>query len=81
MVIGSVEVTNMTERHLMLCTDSNGDQSHFECMAADCGRKLIFDHVNVRLMVLTPGNPFAMHQGSTGGVGLSAELQSPEESS
>lgn len=54
------------ERHLMVCVDGDGAQSVFECTVADCGRRLIFDHIGARLKVLHPGSGTALHQGSTG---------------
>jgi hypothetical protein len=62
------------ERHLMVCTDGNGAQSYFECTVDGCGRELIFDHVTIRLIVTNPGNPSALHQGSTGLVALSGAV-------
>lgn len=59
-----------TERHLMVCTDGNGAESHFECTVDGCERRLIFDHVAARLIVLQRGIASALHQGSTGLVAL-----------
>jgi hypothetical protein len=66
-------VTN--ERHLMMCVDSDGTDSIFECTVAGCGRRLIFDHVGARLKVLRPGSSSALHHGSTGLVGVTATVE------
>jgi hypothetical protein len=62
------------ERHLMVCTDGNGAESYFDCSVDGCGRRLVFDHVGVRLIVLDEGDRSALHQGSTGLVGLSGAV-------
>ncbi|WP_433303784.1 hypothetical protein ACQP2F_13010 [Actinoplanes sp. CA-030573] len=59
------------ERHLMMCVDSNDAESLFECTVAGCGRRLVFDHVGARTVVLDRGLSNAPHHGSTGLVGLS----------
>jgi|307.fasta_scaffold793718_2 hypothetical protein len=63
------------ERHLMVSTEGNGAESLFECTADGCGRRLVFDHVDGRLIVLEPGAGSALHQGSTGLVALSGTVQ------
>jgi hypothetical protein len=65
----------MDERHLMMCVDSDGRESAFECTVAGCGRRLIFDHVGARLVVLVPGSSPAPHHGSTGLVGVTATVE------
>ncbi len=62
------------ERHLMVCTDGNGAESYFECTVEGCGRRVVLDHVGVRLIVLDRGDESALHQGSTGLVGLSGAV-------
>ena len=64
----------MTDEHLMMCVDSDGKQSLFECTVTGCGRRLIFDHVDARLVILHPGQSTARHHGSTGLVGLTGHL-------
>lgn len=59
-------------RHLMVSTEGNGRESLFECADPDCGRRLVFDHVGGRLVVIDRGDTTALHSGSTGLVGLSA---------
>lgn len=66
----------LDERHLMICTEGNGEQSFFECTHEGCGRRVVFDHVAIRLVVLDRGSPFALHQGSTGLVALSGSVDS-----
>ncbi|HZC73891.1 MAG TPA: hypothetical protein VE442_24600 [Jatrophihabitans sp.] len=66
------------ERHLMVCTEGNGAQSYFECTVDGCGRELIFDHVEIELMILSPGDESALHQGSTGLVALSGAMRPGE---
>jgi hypothetical protein len=66
------------ERHLMVRTDGNDAESHFECTVDTCGRELIFDHVAIRLVILKPGDASALHQGSTGLVALSGAIRSGE---
>jgi len=70
------------ERHLMIHTDGNGAESLFECTVDGCGRRLVFDHVGGRLVVIDPGSGSALHQGSTGLVALSGTVQrsAPEPS-
>lgn len=63
------------ERHLMICVDSDGTESIFECTVAGCGRRLVFDHVGARLKVLHPGSSSALHQGSTGLVAVTATVE------
>jgi hypothetical protein len=70
--------TTPTDRHMMIRTDRNGEQSLFECTVDQCGRRLVFDHVDVRLIVLTPGDPAALHQGSTGLVVLAGTVERRE---
>jgi hypothetical protein len=67
------------QRHLMVRTDGNGAESYFECTVDTCGRELIFDHVAIRLVILNPGDPSALHQGSTGLVALSGVILPGEE--
>ena len=62
------------ERHLMVCTEGNGEQSLFECTVEGCRRRLVFDHVGFRLIVLDRGSESALHQGSTGLVALSGTV-------
>ena len=62
------------DRHLMVRTDSNGRESLFECGTEDCGRRLIFDHVEGRLIVLDDGDLSTLHYGSSGPVVLSARV-------
>lgn len=64
----------MVERHLMVTTDSSGTGSLFECTVEGCGRRLVLDHAEVRLVVLEAGEPGALHHGSTGLVGLDASV-------
>ncbi len=70
------------ERHLMMRTDENGAESLFECTVDGCGRRLVFDHVGGRLVVLDPGSASALHQGSTGLVALHGTVRAgrPEPS-
>ncbi len=63
------------QRHLMVCTEGNGAESLFECTVEGCGRRLILDHVRVRLVVLDPGSGTAPHHGSTGLVALSGTVE------
>ena len=63
------------ERHLMVCTEGNGAESLFECTVEGCGRRLVFDHVGVRMIVLDRGSGSAPHHGSTGLVALSGAVQ------
>ncbi len=63
------------ERHLMMRTDGNGAESLFMCTVDGCGRRLVFDHVSGRLVVLDPGAGPALHQGSTGLVALSGTVK------
>jgi hypothetical protein len=70
---GAIEMND--ERHLMVCTDSNGAQSYFECTVKGCGRRVILDHVDVSLIVLDRGSTNALHNGSTGLVALSGAVQ------
>lgn len=64
-------------RHLMVCTytDEQGRESLFEC--TECARRLMFDHERARLIIIKPGDEFALHNGSTGLVTLSAHLGGP----
>lgn len=63
------------ERHLMVRTDGNGAESLFVCTVDGCERRLVFDHVDGRLIVLDPGAGSAPHQGSTGLVALSGTVR------
>jgi hypothetical protein len=63
-----------TERHLMMCVDSSDAESLFECTTDGCGRRLIFDHVGARTVVLDRGLSSAPHHGSTGLVELSGAI-------
>ena len=63
------------ERHLMIRTSENGAESLFECTVQGCGRRLVFDHVRGRLVVLDHGSGAALHQGSTGLVALTGTVQ------
>jgi len=63
------------ERHLMVCTGGNGTESFFECTVDGCGRRVVIDHVGVRMTVLDRGSGSALHQGSTGVVALSGSIQ------
>jgi hypothetical protein len=63
------------ERHLMVPADGNGAESLFECTIEGCGRRLVFDHISARLVVLHPGSGSALHQGSTGLVAMSGTVQ------
>lgn len=64
----------MTERHLMVAIEGNATESLFECTVADCGQRLVLDHVGARLKVLHAGAAGALHQGSTGLVALTSSL-------
>ena len=63
------------ERHLMIRTSENGAESLFECTVEECGRRLVFDHAKGRLVVLDHGSGTALHQGSTGLVALSGNVE------
>jgi len=63
------------ERHLMVPAEWNGAESLFECTVEGCGRRLVFDHVGARLVVVHPGSGSALHQGSTGLVAMSGSVQ------
>lgn len=63
------------ERHLMIRASENGAESLFECTVKECGRRLVFDHVRGRLVVLSHGSGAALHQGSTGLAALSGTVQ------
>lgn len=62
------------ERHLMICTDGNTDESLFECTVDDCGRRLVLDHARARVVVLEHGDRFVPHHGSTGLVALTGAI-------
>jgi hypothetical protein len=65
--------------HLMMCTETNGAESLFECTVG-CGRRLVLDHVGGRLTVIDLGDASAPHHGSTGMVGLSAGVHTGDQS-
>ncbi len=66
------------DRHLMVCTDGNTDESLFECTVDGCTRRLVIDHARARLVVLDHGHRGVPHHGSTGLVALSGGLRGPE---
>ena len=64
----------MTEQHLMMCVDGTGGESLFECTVDGCGRRLVFDHIGARLVVVHPGLHAVPHHGSTGLVGMTGTI-------
>lgn len=62
-------------RHLMIRTDGNGAESLLECTVEGCGRRVVLDHLRVRLVVLDHGSGTALHHGSTGLVAVSGAIQ------
>ncbi len=51
-------------RHLMLCTESDGLVSKFECVDG-CERQILFNHRDVTLTVLKHGKSSIPHSGTT----------------
>ncbi len=64
------------ERHLMICTEGDGAQSFFECTIEGCGRRVVYDHVAVRLVVLDRGSASTLHQGSNVSMGSTSSVDS-----
>lgn len=62
------------DRHLMICTEGNAERSFFECTIEGCGRRVVYDHLAVRMVVLNRGSASAPHQGSTGSTRLSSSV-------
>jgi len=54
------------DRHFMVRVDGSSRESLFRCTTERCGRRVVLDHVDARLVVLEPGSGGALHSGSTG---------------
>ena len=60
-------MTAPAARHLMICTETAGAESLFECTV--CGRRLVLGP-GARFVTLDDGDTGAFHHGSTGLVAL-----------
>jgi hypothetical protein len=63
-----------SERHLMMCVDSHDAESLFECTVAGCGRRLVLNLADARVVVLDRGSSSALHHGSTGLADISGAI-------
>ncbi len=57
-------------RHAMSLVERSGSELVFLCDEADCGRRLMIDARDARLVVIDPGDRTALHDGGTGGITL-----------
>ena len=51
--------------HEMVEISAIGNEHLFHCPAPDCGRQVSFDRAELELTILSPGDVFARHTGST----------------
>ena len=50
-------------RHAMSLVERSGSELVFLCDEADCGRRLVIDARDARLVVIDPGDRTALHDG------------------
>ena len=57
-------------RHAMSLVERSATELVFLCDEAECGRRLMIDARDARLVVIDPGDRTALHDGGTGGITL-----------